>query len=179
MSTPTTAHTTIPRSALLAAAALVLIAVISTAAVRLSGTVIREPDAAATVVRQLRFEDRPDGSIAVFDGLSKEPFDSVRGEAGFVRGTLRGLHFQIQHPQSKLVQVLRGEIFDIAAVRVASSASISRLKVRPIGVRASHCRYSGSDAAIWPMDHPAYLPKSRTLPDGLPGGVTGVGAGIW
>jgi len=91
MSNPTTTHVTIPRGALLAAAAVVLIAVISTAAVRLSGAAIREPDAAATVVRQLRFEDRPDGSIAVFDGLSKEPFDSVRGEAGFVRGTLRGL----------------------------------------------------------------------------------------
>ncbi len=29
-------------------------------------------------------------------------------------GTLRGLHFQIRHPQGKLVQVLRGEIFDVA-----------------------------------------------------------------
>ncbi|MGL5605383.1 MAG: dTDP-4-dehydrorhamnose 3,5-epimerase [Plesiomonas sp.] len=27
---------------------------------------------------------------------------------------LRGLHFQVQHPQGKLVQVLRGEIFDVA-----------------------------------------------------------------
>lgn len=31
-----------------------------------------------------------------------------------VRGTLRGLHFQIRHPQAKLVQVLSGEIFDVA-----------------------------------------------------------------
>ena len=30
------------------------------------------------------------------------------------RGTLRGLHFQIQHSQGKLVQALRGEIFDVA-----------------------------------------------------------------
>lgn len=30
------------------------------------------------------------------------------------RGTLRGLHFQIQHPQGKLVQVLSGRIFDVA-----------------------------------------------------------------
>jgi dTDP-4-dehydrorhamnose 3,5-epimerase len=30
------------------------------------------------------------------------------------RGTLRGLHFQIQHAQGKLVQCLRGEIFDVA-----------------------------------------------------------------
>ncbi len=30
------------------------------------------------------------------------------------RGTLRGLHFQIQHPQGKLVHVMQGEIFDVA-----------------------------------------------------------------
>ena len=30
------------------------------------------------------------------------------------RGVLRGLHYQIQHPQGKLVMVLAGEIFDVA-----------------------------------------------------------------
>lgn len=30
------------------------------------------------------------------------------------RGTLRGLHFQIQHPQGKLVHVMQGEIYDVA-----------------------------------------------------------------
>ena len=29
------------------------------------------------------------------------------------KGTLRGLHYQIQHPQGKLVQVLNGKIFDV------------------------------------------------------------------
>ncbi len=29
------------------------------------------------------------------------------------RGTLRGLHYQIEHPQAKLVQVVRGEIYDV------------------------------------------------------------------
>ena len=31
-----------------------------------------------------------------------------------VRHTLRGLHFQIQQPQGKLVHVVRGEVFDVA-----------------------------------------------------------------
>lgn len=29
-------------------------------------------------------------------------------------GVLRGLHFQIEHPQAKLVRVIRGEVFDVA-----------------------------------------------------------------
>jgi dTDP-4-dehydrorhamnose 3,5-epimerase len=31
-----------------------------------------------------------------------------------VKGVLRGLHYQIQHPQGKLVRCTRGEVFDVA-----------------------------------------------------------------
>ena len=35
-------------------------------------------------------------------------------QSGSVRGVLRGLHYQIQQPQGKLVRALSGEIFDVA-----------------------------------------------------------------
>ncbi len=31
-----------------------------------------------------------------------------------VKGTLRGLHYQIKHPQGKLVRVISGKVFDVA-----------------------------------------------------------------
>jgi len=31
-----------------------------------------------------------------------------------IRGTVRGLHLQVRRPQGKLVQVVRGEVFDVA-----------------------------------------------------------------
>jgi len=37
-------------------------------------------------------------------------------------GTLRGLHYQLKHPQGKLIYVIRGEIFDVAVdIRSGSS----------------------------------------------------------
>lgn len=30
------------------------------------------------------------------------------------KGVLRGLHFQIEHPQAKLVRVIKGEVYDVA-----------------------------------------------------------------
>ena len=35
-------------------------------------------------------------------------------QSSSVKGVLRGLHFQINHPQDKLVRVISGEVFDVA-----------------------------------------------------------------
>ena len=45
----------------------------------------------AVATRDLRFEDRADGAVLIYDVGAKTPFDVVQGEAGFLRGTLRGL----------------------------------------------------------------------------------------
>jgi dTDP-4-dehydrorhamnose 3,5-epimerase len=42
------------------------------------------------------------------------------------RGTLRGLHFQREHPQAKLVRVLRGRVFDVAVDLRAGSPTEGR-----------------------------------------------------
>jgi dTDP-4-dehydrorhamnose 3,5-epimerase len=43
------------------------------------------------------------------------PHTFVQDNLSFsVKGTLRGLHFQNRHPQAKLVQVITGEVFDVA-----------------------------------------------------------------
>lgn len=34
-------------------------------------------------------------------------------QSSSVRGVLRGLHFQIEHPQAKLVRVVRGDVYDV------------------------------------------------------------------
>lgn len=35
-------------------------------------------------------------------------------QSSSTKGVLRGLHFQIEHPQAKLVRVVSGEVFDVA-----------------------------------------------------------------
>jgi dTDP-4-dehydrorhamnose 3,5-epimerase len=42
------------------------------------------------------------------------------------RGTLRGLHYQLETPQGKLVQVISGEVYDVAVDIRRSSATFGR-----------------------------------------------------
>lgn len=43
-----------------------------------------------------------------------------------VKGVLRGLHFQINYPQDKLVRVIRGEVFDVAVDLRPGSATYGK-----------------------------------------------------
>lgn len=43
-----------------------------------------------------------------------------------VKGVLRGLHFQKQYPQGKLVRVIKGRVFDVAVDLRSGSASYGR-----------------------------------------------------
>jgi len=57
-----------------------------------------------------------------FETWHQQKFAAAGIDAHFVQGnhshsvrhTLRGLHFQVQQPQGKLVRVTRGEVFDVA-----------------------------------------------------------------
>ena len=57
-----------------------------------------------------------------FETYKKSEFDNAGLVYDFIqdnqskskRGVLRGLHFQKQYPQAKLVRVLEGEVFDVA-----------------------------------------------------------------
>lgn len=43
------------------------------------------------------------------------PYDFVQdNQSKSKKGVLRGLHYQINHPQAKLVRVLEGEVYDVA-----------------------------------------------------------------
>lgn len=42
------------------------------------------------------------------------------------RGVLRGLHYQIDHPQDKLVRVVRGEVYDVAVDLRPGSATFGK-----------------------------------------------------
>ena len=43
-------------------------------------------------MRALRFEDRPDGTIAIYDNGARQPFEIIASQTnGFLRGTLRGM----------------------------------------------------------------------------------------
>lgn len=70
-----------------------------------------------------------------FESFNQRDFEQVTGlEVQFVQdnhsrsvhGVLRGLHYQIQHPQGKLVRVTHGTVFDVAVDLRRSSPNFGK-----------------------------------------------------
>ena len=69
-----------------------------------------------------------------FESWNRRAFAAAGIDAEFVqdnhsrshRGVLRGLHYQIEHAQGKLVRVIEGEVFDVAVDLRRSSPTFGR-----------------------------------------------------
>jgi len=84
------------------------------------------------VLEMPMFED-PRGFFT--EGFNARAFADATGvDASFVQdnhslslhGVLRGLHYQVHHPQGKLVRVIEGSVFDVAVDLRRSSATFGR-----------------------------------------------------
>ena len=69
-----------------------------------------------------------------YESWNKKTLESIGLNVDFVqdnhsksqRGVLRGLHYQIQHPQGKLVRVVAGEVFDVSVDLRKSSPTFGK-----------------------------------------------------
>lgn len=72
-------------------------------------------------VKVITPELHPDARGYFMETYQKKDFEAVGIDVDFVqdnqsasrKGVLRGLHFQINYPQDKLVRVIKGEVFDV------------------------------------------------------------------
>lgn len=79
-------------------------------------------------------EVRGDSRGYFMEIYNKRDFDAAGIDRVFVqdnqsaskRGVLRGLHFQIEHPQAKLVRAARGEVYDVAVDLRPGSATFGQ-----------------------------------------------------
>ena len=100
----------VPREFLIGAAFIVVVAMGAALMTRLTGGPQDKPQSSPVMTRILRFEDRPNGSIAVYDAkpssagdrattsAADKPIDVIAPESnGFIRGSLRALAHKRQH----------------------------------------------------------------------------------
>ncbi len=86
------ADTPFPRLPLIGAGTLVAAALIFATAGRLTGAVSLAPEASIVAQHELKFEDRANGAVAVYEDGAAQPTTIVNaGTNGFLRGTMRAL----------------------------------------------------------------------------------------
>lgn len=89
--TTATSSPIVGRGPLLGIAALLAATLLVAGGWRLAELPTRSPDAPTVALRELRFEDASDGGVRVVDHASGTTIETVQGEQGFLRGSLRGL----------------------------------------------------------------------------------------
>ena len=85
----------------------------------------------AYIITNKKFEDDRGFFMESFN-LKK--FEKITGESNFVqdnhskssKGVLRGLHYQIEHPQGKLVRCISGAVYDVIVDLRKSSSSFGK-----------------------------------------------------
>ena len=73
-------------------------------------------------LKVIKYDPFVDARGYFFESYNKNDFINMGITKEFVqdnqsmstKGVLRGLHFQINHPQAKLVRCIKGEVFDVA-----------------------------------------------------------------
>ena len=89
----------------------------------LDGVLILEPQVFGDA-RGFFFESFNSHDFLHATGLDVQFLQDNHSKSG--QGVLRGLHYQIQHPQGKLVRVTQGEVFDVAVDMRRSSKQFGK-----------------------------------------------------
>lgn len=87
------------------------------------GVLILEPTVFSDS-RGIFFESYQQAEFA--QAVGKVPSFVQDNHSGSIRGVLRGLHYQLAHPQGKLVRVVAGCVFDVAVDVRAGSATFGK-----------------------------------------------------
>ena len=82
----------------------------------------------------IKYDPFVDARGYFFESYNKNDFYKMGIEKEFVqdnqsmseKGVLRGLHFQINHPQAKLVRCLKGKVYDVAVDLRATSPTYGK-----------------------------------------------------
>ncbi len=88
---------TFPRSVLIGAGLLILASLALAAIGRMRHATEIPAHETALVVRELRFSDMPNGDVRVTDATTGAVVKIITGQAGFLRGTMRGLAQAREH----------------------------------------------------------------------------------
>ena len=146
---------TFPRWVLLLAGGILSFSLIGVGLVRLTGNGPDQLAASTVAERMLRFEDRPDGAVAVIDGINGETVELLRGEQGFVRGALRALARERRARDLGPEQPFRLTAHADGRVMLFDPATGSRVDLESFGP---------SNAAAFAR----YLPQPATAPAARP-----------